>query len=280
MKTMIGTNNVIKVHAGWGGNLGARSDKNTPHTEEMKQILVEAEANSKQKLEDCGGDFAEFFKLCPQAFRWTCCGTPGDNVKGCDHHGTGCRCDNCPDSSARAMMLPDDASEADRQYVVQFAASLGPPRYEPCQANRFLRLANSPTTEWELLEGVSWTPDAHRHLPRSFRLQSAELLLCWQRTELPSSLALLILPKLFEAEAAVASTACVLCGKASPTQSCSRCKSVWYCGRNCQNSDWERHKKECKHLRKKGARDQYSDDPMMAGVMAAGKAAGVLPSGA
>ena len=28
--------------------------------------------------------------------------------------------------------------------------------------------------------------------------------------------------------------------------SCSRCKSIYYCSRQCQKDDWKRHKKECK----------------------------------
>ncbi|CAB9515472.1 expressed unknown protein [Seminavis robusta] len=27
---------------------------------------------------------------------------------------------------------------------------------------------------------------------------------------------------------------------------CSNCKQVWYCGRDCQKSDWKTHKKDCK----------------------------------
>ncbi len=29
---------------------------------------------------------------------------------------------------------------------------------------------------------------------------------------------------------------------------CSACKSVYYCSRECQKSDWKRHKKECKKI--------------------------------
>lgn len=29
---------------------------------------------------------------------------------------------------------------------------------------------------------------------------------------------------------------------------CSKCKFVWYCGKNCQSSDWKIHKQECKCL--------------------------------
>jgi len=44
------------------------------------------------------GNLEKFYKYRPHAFRWTCCGTPGDMNYGCDHHGTGsklCTCDFC-----------------------------------------------------------------------------------------------------------------------------------------------------------------------------------------
>ncbi|KAK0114943.1 hypothetical protein ONS96_013418 [Cadophora gregata f. sp. sojae] len=45
-----------------------------------------------------GGSEKKFFEYWPQGFRWTCCGTPGDQLFGCDHHGNGkmpCSCDFC-----------------------------------------------------------------------------------------------------------------------------------------------------------------------------------------
>ncbi|KAL0568583.1 hypothetical protein V5O48_013401 [Marasmius crinis-equi] len=47
-----------------------------------------------------GGDLEKFYKYRPNAFRWTCCGAPGDVKLGCDHHGKGnprkpCSCDFC-----------------------------------------------------------------------------------------------------------------------------------------------------------------------------------------
>ena len=27
---------------------------------------------------------------------------------------------------------------------------------------------------------------------------------------------------------------------------CGKCRSVWYCNKNCQREDWKRHKKFCK----------------------------------
>ncbi|KAK5648659.1 hypothetical protein RI129_003551 [Pyrocoelia pectoralis] len=38
---------------------------------------------------------------------------------------------------------------------------------------------------------------------------------------------------------------CVKCGKGA-MQRCSRCKSIWYCSRNCQVSHWSNHKEDCK----------------------------------
>lgn len=45
------------------------------------------------------------------------------------------------------------------------------------------------------------------------------------------------------------SQACAACGKAGSLvklRSCTGCKKVWYCGKECQVSDWRRHKKDCK----------------------------------
>ena len=38
---------------------------------------------------------------------------------------------------------------------------------------------------------------------------------------------------------------CGHCGKPEGKQRCSRCKVVYYCGRECQNTDWKEHKKTC-----------------------------------
>lgn len=31
---------------------------------------------------------------------------------------------------------------------------------------------------------------------------------------------------------------------------CSKCKSVWYCSRECQVGDWPQHKEKCKRITK------------------------------
>lgn len=58
------------------------------------------EAQEVKKLWETkyGCDPKRFFKSYPLSFRWTCCGTDGGMVWGCDHHGTGpqpCTCDFC-----------------------------------------------------------------------------------------------------------------------------------------------------------------------------------------
>ena len=45
---------------------------------------------------------------------------------------------------------------------------------------------------------------------------------------------------------------CAACGKAGPDglKRCTACKSVWYCGVNCQIDHRKTHKKECKRIKK------------------------------
>lgn len=39
---------------------------------------------------------------------------------------------------------------------------------------------------------------------------------------------------------------CAVCGEMDKNKKCSKCKSVYYCGRSCQRADWFLHKKVCK----------------------------------
>ncbi|KAL8292217.1 hypothetical protein RQP46_001683 [Phenoliferia psychrophenolica] len=60
--------------------------------------IKEEEEDMKRKFEEVHRDEYALWKYWPQAFRWTCCGTDGDQAFGCDHHGTGptpCKCDFC-----------------------------------------------------------------------------------------------------------------------------------------------------------------------------------------
>ena len=42
---------------------------------------------------------------------------------------------------------------------------------------------------------------------------------------------------------------CATCGGAAERR-CSRCKSIYYCGTQCQEMDWKRwHYKECHYLK-------------------------------
>lgn len=38
---------------------------------------------------------------------------------------------------------------------------------------------------------------------------------------------------------------CYVCKKTEDAKRCSRCKSISYCDRACQEKDWPRHKLEC-----------------------------------
>ena len=53
----------------------------------------------RQKFEtEFAGSEERLYEYWPQGFRWTCCGTEGDQDIGCDHHGKGptpCSCDFC-----------------------------------------------------------------------------------------------------------------------------------------------------------------------------------------
>jgi hypothetical protein len=42
---------------------------------------------------------------------------------------------------------------------------------------------------------------------------------------------------------------CGFCGSENPQSKCSGCKSIHYCNRSCQKSDWSTHKKICKSLK-------------------------------
>jgi len=45
---------------------------------------------------------------------------------------------------------------------------------------------------------------------------------------------------------AASAESCALCGKqGAGFKRCSRCKQASYCGAECQNADWKRHKKRC-----------------------------------
>lgn len=98
-----------KEEMGWGGVPVNRQAA-------MQRIFADECADYEDR------SLGKFHDLHPEAFRWTCCGLLGDAVGGCEHHGPGCSCDYC------------------RAHV--------PAPYTPTQANRFLRLANSPTSPW------------------------------------------------------------------------------------------------------------------------------------
>jgi hypothetical protein len=39
---------------------------------------------------------------------------------------------------------------------------------------------------------------------------------------------------------------CFNCGNDNATKKCNRCKSVWFCSKECQLAKWKEHKKDCK----------------------------------
>ena len=44
-----------------------------------------------------------------------------------------------------------------------------------------------------------------------------------------------------------------VCGAPNPRLKCTRCSSVWYCGKSCQVADWKAHKKVCKSPQERAA---------------------------
>eukprot|EP01084_Bolivina_argentea_P214252 363762_1 len=42
---------------------------------------------------------------------------------------------------------------------------------------------------------------------------------------------------------------CHVCLKQNVTSRCSRCKSIYYCGMQCQKKNWKEHKKQCKKMK-------------------------------
>lgn len=45
---------------------------------------------------------------------------------------------------------------------------------------------------------------------------------------------------------------CDKCGSKENLKNCSKCHTVAYCGRECQVSDWPKHKQICKFFAKMG----------------------------
>ena len=43
--------------------------------------------------------------------------------------------------------------------------------------------------------------------------------------------------------------ACGSCGRPNGMKKCARCESIYYCGRDCQKTDWPRHKQSCRRVR-------------------------------
>ena len=69
-----------------------------------------------------------------------------------------------------------------------------------------------------------------------------------------------------------ATTKLKYCGRTNcentPTQVCSRCKHVWYCGRTCQHHDWFIHKRYCPGLATGSLTHYYPRSPRLSASQA------------
>lgn len=89
---------------GWGNCLASESDQ-------LKERF-EKEFNSNEE---------KLYEDWPQGFRWTCCGTEGDQRFGCDHHGSGsapCSCDFCKVSTLTRLQDSEQLFDAKQKHML------------------------------------------------------------------------------------------------------------------------------------------------------------------
>lgn len=53
---------------------------------------------------------------------------------------------------------------------------------------------------------------------------------------------------------------CLNCENDNATKKCNRCKSVWFCSKECQLAKWKEHKKECKPIEDTEVTEGYKND--------------------
>lgn len=56
-------------------------------------------------------------------------------------------------------------------------------------------------------------------------------------------------------------TECANCGHPGATKRCGRCKTTYYCQKECQRSDYKAHKRVCAQLATGVRRAPAGDDP-------------------
>ena len=62
---------------------------------------------------------------------------------------------------------------------------------------------------------------------------------------------------------------CLACGKAGAKSLCTGCRSVSFCGRDCQRAAWPGHKRECRRIvREKAEAKARLEDPIRAAFAA------------
>ncbi|KAG0620258.1 hypothetical protein M758_4G202400 [Ceratodon purpureus] len=90
-----------------------------------------------------------------------------------------------------------------------------------------------PELREKLMTGKNWRVIAEKQLKSAFSEASSATLRQAQE-----------MLKLFQFGELMEQPTCAACKKAA-VQRCSRCKSEWYCGRECQVSVWKAHKNAC-----------------------------------
>ncbi|KAG2445471.1 hypothetical protein HXX76_000088 [Chlamydomonas incerta] len=245
-------------------------------------MMEEAEDHKRSFETKYGGDQERFYEWWPQGFRWTCCGCTGDMPWGCDHHGKGskpCKCDFC----VMGKPLPANISPITSQQRVGLTLSRGPdPRsHNPAQAaiSEVMRSLfgmdndsasgsggqQKPKAKTAAKAAAAKAPAAAGNGAGKGKAGAASGSAAASSSSGSAAASSSKAPAVAGgkqgsaagAGAAAAAPAvkreCAVCGKdqqadGKSLMKCGACKSVRYCGADCQAAHWPSHKPACKEL--------------------------------